>query len=133
MKCTMILAAAAATPPMAMAVVASCAAAQLAMVGASGTCTADLAACPASYQALIDTVYKECGRLEEGGLNWDELSGPGVKTMAAVCKCSGAEMAAPVFLLAAARPRPWHSSLLRQRPPPRSSRSSPRPSTRSDV
>ena len=87
---------------MAMADLASCSAATAAMVAASGTCTADLAACPPTSQALIDTVYKECGGLEEGGIEWDTTSGPGIKTMAAVCKCSGAEMAAPVFALAAA-------------------------------
>jgi hypothetical protein len=101
MKCTMIVAAAAATSPMAMADLASCAAAQVAMVGDT-SCVATAESCPAAYQGLVDTVYKECGGLEEGGIEWDTTSGPGIKTLAEVCKCSGAEMAAPVFALAAA-------------------------------
>ena len=97
----MILAAAAAAAPMAMADVASCAAAQTAAL-ADPACAADVAACPPAKQALIDTVYKECGGMSEGGIDWDTTVGPTVKTAAAVCKCSGAEMAAPVFALAAA-------------------------------
>ena len=92
MKCTMIVAAAAATSPMAMADLVSCSTATAAW-GMDATCTTAADTCPTAYQGLVDTVYKECGGVDEMAAQM-----AAVKTAAAICKCSGAEMAAPVLL-----------------------------------
>jgi hypothetical protein len=103
MKCTMILAAAAA--PMAFAAedwLKCTTSSTAAFTGLNGC---DGATCPAAAQALIDTAYTDCGGMEESGVEWDTLpliGGAALKTSAVACKCSGAEMAAPVFALAAA-------------------------------
>ena len=96
----MILAAAAATAPMAMAGQEECANSGAAYLTATiaADCNPKPTACPPAYQTAIDALYTDCGG-EEG---FDESLGATAKTAAVACGCSGAEMAAPVFALAAA-------------------------------
>ena len=64
----------------------------------TAACNPKPTACPAAYQTAIDGLYMDCG----GEVGFDEGAGALAKTAAVACGCSGAEMAAPVFALAAA-------------------------------
>ena len=106
MKCSMILAAAAAVSPMAsMADEVTCAssyAAGLVAGSVAGACETDPKKCSPALQTAIDKIYADCGGLEVGGVDWDTTVGAKTKTDGAACGCSGAAHAAPVFALAAA-------------------------------
>jgi hypothetical protein len=107
MKCSMILAAAAAAAPMAMAAedAATCVASYLAAETAgsvAGACETDPKKCSPALQTAVDKVYADCGGLETGGVEWDTTLGPEMKKAVESCGCSGAAHAAPVFALAAA-------------------------------
>ena len=58
--------------------------------------------CAADLQARVDAVYADCGGTTIGTLDWDTTVGAKLKEDAEECGCSGAEVAAPVFALAAA-------------------------------
>ena len=66
--------------------------------------------CHPAVQTSIDTAYKDCGGScgkngKEGFpdcIDFDTVEGVALKLQAETCKCSGAEVAAPVFALAAA-------------------------------
>jgi hypothetical protein len=112
MKCSMILAAAAAVAPMTMADEAECTTASTAYATEVGEqmmpgseCSKDKPVCPPKFQGAIDELYAKCGGLEVAGVEWDEAAKVSIK--AAVegpdgCNCSGAAAAAPVFALIAA-------------------------------
>ena len=108
MKCSMILAAAAVAAPMTMADEAVACGISYAAATAAGAAevndpkTTCPKTCPVTLQTAIDKVYADCGCIESGGVEWDTTVGPLVKADAALCACSGAAHAAPVFALAAA-------------------------------
>ena len=58
--------------------------------------------CHPAVQTAIDLAYKDCGGLMVNGGNFNDEDGVALKLQAETCKCSGAEVAAPVFALAAA-------------------------------
>jgi hypothetical protein len=105
----MILAAAAAVAPMAMADEAECAVATTAygtelakQMMPSSECSKEKPTCPTSMQGAIDKIYADCGGLEVAGAEWDTAAAVSIKTYATDCACSGAAAAAPVFALIAA-------------------------------
>ena len=109
MKCSMILAAAAAVAPMAMADEAECATASgvyatelgKQMIGNS-ECKKEKPTCPPAFQTSIDEIYAACGGIEVAGAEWDTGAAASIKKYATDCACSGAAAAAPVFALIAA-------------------------------
>jgi uncharacterized protein (TIGR03382 family) len=113
MKCSMILAAAAAVSPMAsMADEAECAVATTAygtelakQMMPESECVKAKPVCPTTFQGAIDEIYAKCGGLEVAGAKWDDAAKTAVKAVVegdVGCNCSGATAAAPVFALIAA-------------------------------
>merc|ERR1711924_277792 len=96
------LAAGAAVIGMAMGDLATCTTSSAAYVTACVDDDNDLTTCPAGCQDAIDTMYSDCGGLEEGGVNWND-GNAALKTGLEAIGCSGAQhIAGSLFLMASA-------------------------------
>ena len=80
-----------------------CAASTLAFTGASciSASKQEGATCPDGCQAKIDSLYSDCGGLDEGGVDWDAQVGTVMKTSVENVGCAGAAQTVPAIFAAA--------------------------------